>query len=229
MGNLLCRRQEFSAALQLEDLAGLVFSADPQASILCGYSSDHFETELGAAHLRRVFAKHDEIIPAEDFVAMRRGERSDKPRQQCHAALDQPGNMDSVRFDGSAQSSERPRVFIIDDDRSVRRALSRLLATKGMEVHAFESAEAFLAELDKLPQGSMIVDIQLVGMGGLELLGEMARAGKRWPAVVISGSLAGHEDAVALEIGPDRYLRKPFDVEVLLRALSCPGKLDQDF
>ena len=94
----------------------------------------------------------------------------------------------------------------------------------GMEVNAFESAEVFLAELDKLPCGSMIVDIQLSGMDGLELLGKMARAGKRWPAVVISGSLAGHEDAVTLDIGPDRYLRRPFDVDALLRALSCPGQ-----
>jgi CheY-like chemotaxis protein len=208
MGNLLCRRKEFSAALQLEGLAGLVFSADPQASILCGYSSDYFETELGAAHLLKVFATHDEIIPAENFVAVRRGERFDKARQQCQAALDQPSNADADRFDGSLQLSEKPTVYIIDDDPSVRRALTRLLAAKGMEVRAFESAETFLAELDKLPRGSMIVDIQLVGMDGLELLGKMARAGKRWPAVVVSGSLVGHE--------------------ALLRALSSPGQLDRD-
>ena len=113
-------------------------------------------------------------------------------------------------------------VYVIDDDPSVRNALIRFLASKGMTVSGFAGAEEFLAELARLPAGGLIVDMQLRGMSGLEMLRQMARAGTHWPAVVISGSHEGHEAAVSLELGPGRYLRKPFETEDLLRALHLP-------
>jgi len=114
-------------------------------------------------------------------------------------------------------------VYIVDDDPSVRNALTRYLAVIGMDVMGFDSAEQFLAQLAGLPAGLLIVDMQLPGICGLQLIREMARAGIHWPTVVISGSHEGHEDEVALEVGPDRYLRKPFDAEALLRALHFAG------
>lgn len=108
---------------------------------------------------------------------------------------------------------------MIEDDPSVRNALMRFLGMKGMKARGFVTAEAFLAELPGLPAGALVVDMQLPGMSGLELLGLMTRAGIDWPAIVISGSHEGHEDAVAQELGPHRYMRKPFDPDALLRAL----------
>ena len=110
-------------------------------------------------------------------------------------------------------------IYIIDDDRSVRNALIRFLALCGLEALVFDTAEAFLAELETLPAGALIVDMQLPGLNGLELLDEMARAGMHWPAIVISGAHEGYEDAVSSALGPDHYLRKPFDAEALMRAL----------
>jgi len=114
-------------------------------------------------------------------------------------------------------------IYVIDDDPSVRNALTRYLTLIGMDVRSFGTAEGFLAELTGLPAGSLIVDMELPGVSGLELLLQMARAGFHWPAVVISGSHEGHEEAVSAELGPNRYFRKPFDPEALLRALKSAG------
>ena len=125
-----------------------------------------------------------------------------------------------------AQDDDRlPRqtIYVIDDDPSVRNALTRYLAMIGMDVRSFGTAESFLAELTGLPAGSLIVDMELPGASGVELLSQMARAGMHWPAVVISGSHEGHEEAVTAQLGPDRYLRKPFDPEALLQALHAAG------
>jgi|SRR5215467_15548055 len=110
-------------------------------------------------------------------------------------------------------------IYIIEDDPSFGNALVRFLAINGLEALVFDTAEAFLAELQTLPAGALIVDMQLPGLNGLELLDEMARAGVHWPALVISGDHEGHEDAVSCLLGPNHYLRKPFDAEALLPAL----------
>ena len=110
-------------------------------------------------------------------------------------------------------------IYIVEDDPSVSNALVRFLEIRGLEVAVFDTAEAFLGELHKLPSGSLIVDMQLPGLTGLQLLDEMARSGIHWPAVVMSGAHEGHEDAVSSALGPGSYLRKPFDADALLRML----------
>ena len=62
-----------------------------------------------------------------------------------------------------------PVIYIVDDDRSVRRAMSRLIRSAGMEARAFASAQEFL-DFENINQNAcMIVDIKLQGMSGLEL------------------------------------------------------------
>jgi FixJ family two-component response regulator len=123
----------------------------------------------------------------------------------------------------ASEQLPRQTIYVVDDDPSVRNALVRFLSLREMEVSGFGAAEEFLAELPRLPPGALIVDMQLPGMSGLALLSQMAQAGIHWPAVVISGSHEGHEEEVVLELGPDRYLRKPFEVDALLRALLSAG------
>lgn len=102
----------------------------------------------------------------------------------------------------------------------MRNSLTRYLRVLGVEVHSFGSAEDFLAQVSGLVPGSLVVDMELPGATGLDLLNHMARSGLNWPAVVISGSHEGYEEAVTQVIGPGRYLRKPFDPAALLQILS---------
>ena len=67
-----------------------------------------------------------------------------------------------------------PTIYVIDDNLSVRRSLARLLASVDMPVRTFDSAEAFLEEADTSSGGCLIVDIQLLGMSGTDLLRRLA-------------------------------------------------------
>ena len=205
LADLLCRQDNYAAALELEGLASQLLSAEPEALILCGYAAENFGTEEGAAQFGRICARHDHVVRAENFAPP----RQDAKVEEKHG----PGDR------GLLQQT----VYIIDDDPSVRGALLRFLGMKGMKARGFETAERFLADLPGLGPGALIVDVQLPGMSGLKLLDLVARAGIDWPAVVISGAHEGHEDAVARALGPGRYLRKPFDPQALLRALGAAG------
>jgi FixJ family two-component response regulator len=141
-----------------------------------------------------------------------------------------------LRKGESGLADDRPRVpeakpdgvsrriiYVIDDDPSVRNSLARYLRAVGLEVTSFASAEEFLTRMAALPPGAMVVDVELPGLSGLELLGQMAASGIRWPAVLISGSHEGYEAAASRLLGPGRYLRKPFEPAALLQALGLPA------
>lgn len=116
-----------------------------------------------------------------------------------------------------------PGVYVIDDDHSMRRSLKRLLKVSGHDVRTFDSAEVFLAELPKLAPGFLIVDIQLPGMSGLELLERIRTMRVVWPALAMSASIDPKVEGEALRLGARAFLRKPFDPQVLLDFLAQSG------
>jgi len=113
-----------------------------------------------------------------------------------------------------------PVIYVVDDDRSMRRSLRRLLKVSGWHVKAFASAEAFLAELETLGDGFLLVDIQLPGITGLELLERLLERAVPWPAIAMSGSSDATVEAQALRLGAILFLHKPFDPQILLDALE---------
>jgi FixJ family two-component response regulator len=110
---------------------------------------------------------------------------------------------------------ETPRISIVDDDASVRRALDRLCRSAGYKVDSFESAEAFL-DSDADDAKCLILDVHLPGKSGLELQSELGRLGKRVPIVFITAFDDEQTRARALEAGAIEFLRKPLDTEQLL-------------
>jgi len=128
--------------------------------------------------------------------------------------------MISVRGLAGNHDAPDPVVYVVDDDRSMRRSLRRLLKVSGWQVRSFDSAEAFATELDQLSSGFLIVDIQLPGMSGLELLERLQEMRVPCPAIAISGSNDASIEAEALRLGAKMFLYKPFDPQVLLGALE---------
>ena len=114
----------------------------------------------------------------------------------------------------------KPVVYIVDDDASVRRALTRLLRSAGLEAAAFDSAEAFLQAGRQEQPGCLVLDVRLAGMTGLELLDQLTAAGIALPVIIITA----HDDAQvrtrAARAGVVAYLRKPFDDHALLAAIQ---------
>jgi two-component system response regulator FixJ len=87
-------------------------------------------------------------------------------------------------------------------------------------VRTFESAEGFLAEMDGLAQGCLVVDVRLLGMSGIDLLARLKSAGVRWPFIAMSGSHNENAESEVLRLGALGFLRKPFEPQALLDAVA---------
>ena len=109
-----------------------------------------------------------------------------------------------------------PTVFIVDDDASMRGALTRLARSAGMPVASFASAEEFLATVDVKAPGFLILDARLTGMSGLELLTRLSELESTIPVAVITAVDDGQVEIDALRAGAVAFLRKPFEPQSLL-------------
>lgn len=122
------------------------------------------------------------------------------------------------------QDETNKRIAVIEDDPSVRKGLGRLLRAYGFDVQLYESAEQFLHSYADLAPHCMVLDIQLPGMSGTELVAELRKHGAQVPTVVLTG-VEVTED-LADELGSERFgapipiLSKPFDASILLQALE---------
>ena len=79
------------------------------------------------------------------------------------------------------------RVFVIDDDPSVRRALLRQLSTLGFAVETFDSADAYLRHPVSDGVACIVSDVKMPGMNGLDLLATLDAAKRALPIVFITG------------------------------------------
>jgi CheY-like chemotaxis protein len=204
--DVLCQRGCHSAAIQLEGLWNSLLDLKPQLSILCGYAIERFKDDRNAAQLRAVCQNHTHVIPAESFT--------DSPDDRMLAAQLSPRMR---TFDGTTPVQT---VYVVEDDASIRQSLRRLLTSYNWPVRTFDSAEAFLAELDKLSSGCLVVDVGLQGISGLELVQRLTDARLSWPIIVMSGLYDTKTESEALRLGARAYLRKPFDSRALLNAIA---------
>ena len=113
-----------------------------------------------------------------------------------------------------------PVVFVVDDDESVRRALSRLMRSVGFDVRVFSSAQDFLDQGCQNIRGCLILDVRMPHMDGLELQEKLRAYGSKIPVVFITA----HDDASAkvqaMKAGAVAFIQKPFDDQVLLYAVN---------
>jgi FixJ family two-component response regulator len=119
-----------------------------------------------------------------------------------------------------------PMISIVDDDRSVRRALRRLVQSAGYLVETFASAAEFLRSAPSARTACLVLDIYLEGMTGFELQEQLATDNVAIPIIFITA----HDDAATRErirrSGAAGYLGKPFDGQALLdeiRRVAGPG------
>lgn len=118
-----------------------------------------------------------------------------------------------------ADTPQRPLVMLVDDSISVRRLAQHLLISHGWQV---VTAADGLAALQLLQEGSqphlMLVDIEMPGMNGLELLRRL-RQEAHWqqlPVVMLTAHEAGPVSQQALDMGAQAYLTKPYSPQQLL-------------
>ncbi|HZF28893.1 MAG TPA: response regulator transcription factor [Gammaproteobacteria bacterium] len=118
-------------------------------------------------------------------------------------------------------SAERPVVFVVDDDASIRRSLDTLLRSVGLEVKLLSSAQEFMqAERPDVP-GCLVLDVRLPGMSGLTFQQEIAKAGVALPVTFVTGHGDVPMTVRAMKAGAAEFLTKPFDDQVLLDAIHA--------
>jgi FixJ family two-component response regulator len=111
-------------------------------------------------------------------------------------------------------------VFVIDDDASVRKSLSRLLRSLGFDVETFASAEQFLERGSYQGVGCIVLDVRMPGLSGMDLQDELNRDGYKLPIVFITGHGEIPMSVQAMKRGAVDFLSKPFDDDELLRAVN---------
>jgi FixJ family two-component response regulator len=109
-------------------------------------------------------------------------------------------------------------VAIVDDDESLRNSLRRLFGSAGYSVECFVSAEDFLGSLAARTPRCVVLDLQLPGISGVELLERFAELKDAPPVVVITGADDPRVRARCMALGAQRYFRKPLDCDALLEA-----------
>lgn len=111
-------------------------------------------------------------------------------------------------------------VYLVDDDEAVRDGLSLLLRTVGLDVCSFGTPSDFLAALDRLEPGCLILDIRMPQISGLKLQETLNGRDVDWPTIVISG----HGDIEACRRafcnGAIDFLSKPVDEQDLIDAIQ---------
>ena len=111
-------------------------------------------------------------------------------------------------------------VFVIDDDASMRSALSRLLGAVGIAVQTFSSGQEFLnSELADVG-GCLVLDVRLPGLSGLDLQRELAARDIHYPIIFITGHGDIPMSVQAMKAGAVEFLTKPFRDQELLDAIT---------
>ncbi|HVG31852.1 MAG TPA: response regulator, partial [Pyrinomonadaceae bacterium] len=117
-----------------------------------------------------------------------------------------------------AASQDKPTVFVVDDDVSVREALELLISFEGWRTEVFASAQEFLARPRVLTPCCLVLDVSLPDLNGLELQ-KLVSDRFEMPIIFITGYGDIPMTVRAMKAGAVEFLTKPFDNEVLLGAI----------
>jgi two-component system sensor kinase FixL len=110
-------------------------------------------------------------------------------------------------------------IHIVDDDAQVRAATSYLLTGQAYSTQVYSTGEEFLAEA-KLGRGCILLDLRMPGLGGLDVMAELAARGVSVPVIMISGHGDLATAVQAMKLGAIDFLEKPFKASELIAAVE---------
>jgi two-component system, LuxR family, response regulator FixJ len=111
-------------------------------------------------------------------------------------------------------------VYVVDDDRDVRRSLSFILASDEIRSYPFASGNDFLEALPDLDPGCVLLDLRMPEMDGFAVMGKMAERFVDWPVIVMTGHGEVPIAVRAMKHGAVDFIEKPFTEEALHNSLN---------
>jgi FixJ family two-component response regulator len=114
----------------------------------------------------------------------------------------------------------QPMVFVVDDDASMRGAVSNLIRSVGLQVEAFTSAQEFLASTRPDTPCCLILDVRLPQISGLDIQAELTKAEIHIPIIFVTGHGDVPMSVKAMKAGAVEFLTKPFRDQDLLDAVK---------
>ncbi|MGH9402520.1 MAG: response regulator transcription factor [Terriglobia bacterium] len=118
-----------------------------------------------------------------------------------------------------------PKVLIVDDDAESRELLSEVLTTNGYSVGAVENVNAARGLLNEDDGYKIIIaDLRMPDGSGLELLKELRRQKTKYEVILMSSFISGAERKLALDLGVNGLIDKPFQLSELLDLVAGLAK-----
>jgi two-component system, LuxR family, response regulator FixJ len=111
------------------------------------------------------------------------------------------------------------RVHIVDDDTALRDSLVLLFQANGISSIEYDSAESFLENLDAAGQGCVLIDVNMPGISGIELLSILRDRGFALPCIVMTGSGQVPVAVRAMKAGAVDFIEKPFEHDILIESI----------
>lgn len=115
---------------------------------------------------------------------------------------------------------EKRIAYLVDDDQAVRTSVQLLLESEGIEVHSYASGDVLLRGAAPDEHSCLIIDVDMPGISGVDLLDRLRRRGIDNPAIMITGAAVGSSLLSAIRRRANaRLLQKPFSPSELLSAI----------
>lgn len=116
--------------------------------------------------------------------------------------------------------SVKKKIYVVDDDESVCRAIKTLLMTFDFDVTAFNSAQSFFDAVPNEKEGCLVLDIHMPGLDGWEMQKQILASGSNRPVIFISAEKQDNAADRALKVGAVGFLQKPFDGQSLVDLIN---------
>jgi two-component system, LuxR family, response regulator FixJ len=124
-----------------------------------------------------------------------------------------------------------PNIAMVDDDETVRNSLTALFSSAGYSSESYSSAEAFMAAFDPSRVGCLLVDVNMPGMGGLELQRWLRSGNAELPVILLTGHGDVRMAVDAMKAGAFDFIEKPYDnndlLDGIVRALEHAKQIHQ--
>ncbi len=118
-------------------------------------------------------------------------------------------------------------VFLIDDDASIRKAISRILNEQGYLVEEYTNGESFLENLREQSPAVILLDMEMPGINGIEIQNRLILRGIKTPIIFVSGHSHQQQIVDSMKYGAMDFIFKPFQLDDLLLVISKAIQKDE--